>query len=265
MNKLEQSDKEKALILMNNGASYQEVAEKTGVKVETLRLWKHRNLKGTAVPKSEAKPKAAAKVLRPSKPKAAINEPVGEPVKVAALQVSNNLMVQRNDDMEQSLTALQTEHETVRAQYAALQQAHDVLQQSENATGEAVASSNVPLVLAIGALHVSAVYGVGEILSSVFHTVVMGYLTAVVFVSSGLIMFLSKKLAVGVSWVVLVATFVLEAYCNYLTIYMKMEAVQLAAYQQYTNTGVLFFSIAVFVPLVTLAMEYLLFKQSDTE
>jgi hypothetical protein len=261
---VQKTDKEKAIELMKKGLSYQDVSEKTGVGVTTLRTWKMRHLTNATgeVTKPKAKvtkPKQQAKATKPQA------KPTGEVKQSKPVQTSDNKL----EVLQSQVLRLDAENEvmcdellTARSTVETLTTENETLKQSIT---DVPKHNDTPLIVAVVALHLSAVYGVGEILSGVFHTYVMGYLTAAVFVSAGLIMFASNKFAVGVSWVVLCATFLLESYCNYLTIYMKMDGKELAKFQQYTNTDYLFLCIAVFVPLVNLALEYLLFKQADTE
>jgi transposase-like protein len=258
-------ERTKALEMMKKGASYQEVIEATGINIKTLRSWKARYIVGGegAKPKPKAKTQTAAVDVvslqtELSEAKAAYES---EAEKVAAFRISNDAVLQRNSELITECETLQHEKESCKADFEALQKAFDTLQQQSEAQSS---PNNTPLILAVVALHLSAVYGVGEILSDVFHTWVMGYLTAAVFVSAGLIMFVSRRFSVGVSWVVLLATFILESYCNYLTIYLRMTAEKVAEFEQYTNTKALFLSIAVFVPLVNLALEYLLFTKPQT-
>jgi transposase len=257
-------DKEKAIELMEKGLSYQETATKTGVGVATLRTWKMRHLTNSTgevvqVPKAKTTTKAKPEKV-PNKAKTTTKAKQPKPEKVPNIE---------RETLQVDLSAMVEKYERISTEYATAKMSVETLEmENEALKRDAVPTAkhnDTPLIVAVVALHLSAVYGVGEILSGVFHTYIMGYLTAAVFVSAGLIMFASNKFAVGVSWLVLCATFLLESYCNYLTIYMRMEGAELAKFQQYTNTDYLFLCIAVFVPLVNLALEYLLFKQADTE
>lgn len=224
--------KETALNLIREGESMKIISERTGVSTGTLRSWKKRHV---SEPKAKAVPKAAKK-----------NSTTKRGTSKAVAQIE-----QMPQPFTHKLEVLQADSQIESSEPNATTDPNDIINDAPN---------DLPLIAAVLALHVSAIYGVGEILSSVFHTVVMGYLTSIVFVCAGLIMFVSKRFSYGVSWLVLVATFVLESYCNYLTIHLNMTAEKMAAFELYTNTGVLFFCIFVFVPLVNLALEYLLFS-----
>lgn len=244
--------KEKAVQMLKKGESYKEVAAQTGINIPTLRTWKKRHVVDMKEAKP-TKPKAAPKNPKVQKVASEANQ---TPNDYEALNVAYQKQLAKYDVSAIHITELNKEIET-------LQSATDETAQSD--TKQNMTYYNLPLIVGILALHVSAVYGVGEILKAVFHTYVMGYLTALVFVSAGLIMFASKRFSIGISWLVLIATFLIESYCNYLTIYMNMSDEKLQQFQSYTNTGILFFCISVSIPLVNLALEYLLFTPTNVE
>ena len=249
--------KEKAVQMLKKDASYKEVAAQTGINIPTLRTWKKRYV----VDMKEAKP---------TKPK--VSEGV---TNVSSKETTNEKELRKAYDglietLQSSKKQLVTEYDNVVSENEILKTEIETLQSSTDETAQSDTKQNMtyynlPLIVGILALHVSAVYGVGEILKAVFHTYVMGYLTALVFVSAGLIMFASKRFSIGISWLVLIATFLIESYCNYLTIYMNMSDEKLQQFQSYTNTGILFFCISVSIPLVNLALEYLLFTPTNVE
>ena len=245
-----ESKREKAVRLMQAGATYMEVAAQTGEKLAMLRTWKKRHVVGVPTIK-------ATKTAKPKITKSTVSAKTEKQASEA------NQTSQIKDEHEAFKVAYQKQITELNNDIETLRNAKDETTQSDNVPN--MTYYNMPLIIGILALHVSAVYGVGEILKTVFHTYIMGYLTALVFVSAGLIMFASKRFSIGISWVVLIATFVIESYCNYLTIYMNMSDEKLAQFENYTNTGILFFCISVSIPLVNLALEYLLFNAENVK
>jgi uncharacterized protein (UPF0335 family) len=278
-----QTDRAEALQIVAT-AGYDVATEKTGIPVTTLRSWKSRGSSATPEKLDNANDATLQREYVALQQENVMLQGAKEEAEILRERLKNALKAKENavkdyltsTNIAVSLYAkvdkLEDENETLQETYNDIFDRNVTLQHNIKGLEQELATfqqttepeeNNTILIVAIAALHISAIYGVGEILSLIFGTWVMGYLTATVFVSAGLIMFVSKRFAVGISWIVLFATFILESYCNFLTMNLNVTPDKLAKISQHTNQWWLFLIISLFVPLVCLSLEYLLFNKKE--
>jgi cation transport ATPase len=276
------AQKQNAIDLLQKGNSYIETSNITGVSISTLRTWKSRDKHNsnptqhitdiTNVTKHNSTVKTEhntsdteidTTLQKLQVENEALHTEIAE-IKSVYNGLCDKYVASRNEAIhtETALHEYKTELHNMTNITDELQNEIETLHQTIT---EHNSPNDIPLIISIVALHVSAIYGVGEMLTMLLGTWFMGYLTATVFVSAGLVMFISKRFSNWVSFIILVSTFIAESFCNYLTIRTHLKVDFYNQLNHYTNPFYLFFVVSVFIPLTNLLLEYILFNKNDDQ